>query len=260
MEGGDVTQIVAGGGFSAAVADGPLLAAVGLAALVGLIGFLSPCVLPLVPGYLSYMAGVSGGETRPSQSRMVAAALLFALGFTVVLVVTADVIFVGLGSAIASHRTGIERVLGVMTILLGVVFLGGFRFLQREMRFRTLPGSGLLGAPLLGATFGLAWTPCLTPTFSAVVGLASTESTAARGAVLTTAYCLGLSVPFVLIAAGFGWATGAVGFVRRHTREVHQLGGVLLIVLGVLLATGEWTALMNSLRAWAGPTGVGSGL
>ena len=254
-----MTAAIAGAGFSTAVADGPLLVAVAFAALVGLIGFLSPCVLPLVPGYLSYMAGVSGSDTRPSQTRMVAAALLFVLGFTVVLVVTADVFFVGLGGAIATHRIGIERVLGLVTILLGIVFLGGFGFLQRDVRFRT-PGSGLLGAPLLGATFGLAWTPCLTPTFSAVVGLASTESTAARGAVLTTAYCLGLSVPFVLIAAGFGWATGAVGFVRRHTQEVHRLGGVLLIILGVLLATGEWTALMNSLRAWAGPTGVGSGL
>ena len=255
-----MTQVVAGAGFSAAIADGPLLAAVGLAALVGLIGFLSPCVLPLVPGYLSYMAGVSGSGEQPSQRRMVAAALLFTLGVTVVLVVTADVFFVGLGSEISAHRTGIERGLGLVTILLGVVFLGGFGFAQRDFRIKALPGTGLWGAPVLGATFGLAWTPCLTPTFSAVVGLASTESTAARGAVLTTAYCLGLSVPFVLIAAGLGWATGAVGFVRRHTQAVHRLGGVLLIVLGVLLATGEWTTLMNSLRAWAGPTGVGSGL
>ena len=127
-----MTAAIAGAGFSTSIADGPLLVAVGFAALVGLIGFLSPCVLPLVPGYLSYMAGVSGSDVRPSQPRMVAAALLFALGFTVVLVVTADVFFVGLGSEIAAHRSGIERGLGVVTILLGVVFLGGFGFAQRD--------------------------------------------------------------------------------------------------------------------------------
>jgi len=255
-----VAGVSAGAGFSGTIVDGPLLVAAALAALVGLIGFLSPCVLPLVPGYLSYMAGVSGSGARPSQRRMVTAALLFVLGFTVVLVVTADVLFVGLGSEISAHRTGIERGLGALTILLGIVFLGGLGFAQRHVRIRRRPGAGLLGAPVLGATFGLAWTPCLTPTFSAVVGLASTESTATRGAVLTTAYCLGLSIPFVLIASGFGWATGTVGFVRRHVLAVHRVGGALLIVLGILLASGEWTAMMNSLRAWAGPTGVGSGL
>lgn len=251
--------MIAGAGLSSTVVDGPLLAAIGVAALVGLIGFLSPCVLPLVPGYLSYLAGVSG-DVRPSQRRLVSAALLFALGFTIVLVVTADALFVGLGRQVATHRAGIEQVLGAVTIVLGVVFLGGLRFAQREWRIAWRPAAGLLGAPLLGATFGLAWTPCLTPTFSAVVGLAATESTATRGAVLTTAYCLGLSLPFVVIASGLGWASSAIGAVRRHAVVVHRIGGALLVVLGVLLVTGEWTTLMNSLRAWAGPAGVGSGL
>jgi cytochrome c-type biogenesis protein len=255
-----MVAVIAAASFSSIVADGPLLFAVGVAALVGLVGFLSPCVLPLVPGYLSYMAGVSGDAGRPSQRRMVGAALLFAAGFTVVLVLTADVLFVGLGRHLAEHRGGIERALGVVTIVLGVVFLGGLRPMQREVRLRRLPAAGLLGAPVLGATFGLAWTPCLTPTFSAVVGLASTESTAARGAVLTMAYCLGLSIPFVLIASGFAWATAAVQLLRRHVTVMHRIGGGLLITLGVLLVTGEWTHLMNSLRAWAGPTGIGSGL
>jgi cytochrome c-type biogenesis protein len=252
--------MLAGAGFSSTVAGGPLLAAIVVSALVGLVGFLSPCVLPLVPGYLSYLAGLSGEHAVPSQRRMVAGALLFALGFTSVLVVSADALFAGLGHVIAEHRTVIEQVLGAVTIALGAVFLGAFGFLQRELRIRRLPRAGLLGAPLLGATFGLAWTPCLTPTFTTVLGLAAAEPTAGRGLVLTASYCLGLSVPFILIASGLGWMTRAVGAVRRHTLLVHRVGGALLIAIGVLLLTGAWTDLMNQLRAWAGPTSIGAGL
>ena len=204
-------------GFIHAVTDGPLLVAAAVAALVGVVGFLSPCVLPLVPGYLSYVAGLSGDAAKPSQRRMVAGSLLFVVGFTVVFVI-----------------------------------LGGFGFMQREWRVHKLPRAGLVGAPLLGAAFGLAWAPCLTPTFGAVYSMSFAQGTAGRGAFLTVCYCLGLGIPFVLVALGFGWVTRALTFVRRHRRAVSVAGGVLLIVIGVLLVTGEWNHLMNELRANVG--------
>lgn len=254
--------MLADAGFEHAVTDGPLLVAAGVAALVGLIGFLSPCVLPLVPGYLSYVAGLSGAavEQKHAQRRMVSGALLFVLGFTVIFVAE-GVLFGSLGSAIRNHAAVIERVLGAVTVLMGVVFLGGIGVLQREVRIHRLPRAGLLGAPLLGAAFGLAWAPCLTPTFSAVYSLAFQQATAGRGAFLMLCYCLGLGVPFVLVAVGIGWVSGALGFVRRHARLVSQIGGVLLIVIGVLLLTGTWNHWMDELRSTVGPgAGVGGGL
>ncbi|MGI8761665.1 MAG: cytochrome c biogenesis CcdA family protein [Jatrophihabitantaceae bacterium] len=251
--------MLADAGFTHAVTDGPLLVAAGVAALVGLIGFLSPCVLPLVPGYLSYVAGLSGAE-RPNQRRMVAGALLFVLGFTVIFV-AGGVLFGSLGAAIRDHTIAIERVLGVVTIVMGIVFLGGIPFLQREFRVHRLPRAGLLGAPLLGAAFGLAWAPCLTPTFGAVYSMSLIQGTAARGAFLLACSCLGLGVPFVLVALGVGWVSGALGFVRRHGRAVSRIGGVLLIVIGVLLVSGEWNHWMDALRSNVGPgSGIGGGL
>jgi cytochrome c-type biogenesis protein len=249
--------MTAAAGFAGTVQNGPLLVAAAVAALVGLVGFLSPCVLPLVPGYLSYVAGLSGANDR---RRTVLGAVLFVLGFTVVFVAEGAV-FGGLGEAIQDHRLGIERLLGVVTILLGLVFLGWIPALQREVRLRRLPKAGLAGAPLLGATFGLAWTPCLTPTFAAVYGLAYSQGTAGRGAFLAVAYCLGLGVPFVLVALGLGWVAGTLGFVRRHARAVSQFGGALLVVMGVLLVSGTWDHWMNWLRDTLGTTsGIGSGL
>jgi cytochrome c-type biogenesis protein len=239
------------GGFAHTVSDGPLLVAAGVAALVGLIGFLSPCVLPLVPGYLSYVAGLSGDADRPSQRRMVLGALLFVLGFTAIFVAQGAA-FGELGFSITEHRLGIERVLGAVTIVMGVVFLGGIPFLQREFKFHWLPQAGLLGAPLLGAGFGLAWAPCLTPTYGAVYTMAVSQGTAGRGAFLTVFYCLGLGVPFVLVALGFGWVTSVLGFVRRHRVWISGIGGALLIAIGVLLLSGEWDHLMNVLRANVG--------
>lgn len=244
----------------ATVTDGPLLAASGVAALVGLIGFLSPCVLPLVPGYLSYLAGLSGTGTEQPQRRMVEGAVLFVLGFTAVFVVTTGVIFTGLSAWINIHRGALERASGAVTILLGVVFLGGVRLFQREVRIHRRPPTGVVGAPLLGMAFGLAWTPCLTPTFGTVLALSSTQETAGRGTFLTVAYCLGLGVPFVLVAAGVGWVTGALAFVRRHSGMVSRVGGTVLVGIGVLLVFGIWGDWMNALRGWAGQTGVGSGL
>jgi cytochrome c-type biogenesis protein len=244
--------MLAAAGFTHAVTDGPLLVAAGIAVLVGLIGFLSPCVLPLVPGYLSYVAGLSGEDRKPNQRRMAGGALLFVLGFTVVFVVQ-GALFGELGNAIRTHTVVIEQVLGVITILLGMVFLGGFARLQREIKSHRLPKAGLLGAPVLGATFGLAWTPCLTPTFGAVYSMSFVQSTAGRGAFLMVCYCLGLGIPFVLVALGVGWVSRALAFVRRHRRAVSGVGGALLIAIGVLLVTGEWNHLMNELLTNVGP-------
>ena len=237
--------------FTGTVTDGPLLVAAGVAALVGLIGFLSPCVLPLVPGYLSYVAGLSGDAAKPSQRRMVAGALLFVLGFTAIFV-SQGIVFGELGSSIETHRMTIERVLGAVTILMGVVFLGAVPAMQREWRLHRLPRPGLLGAPLLGVVFGLAWAPCLTPTLGAVNSLAYTQGTAGRGALLQVFYCIGLGIPFVLVALGFGWVATALAFVRRHRRAISRAGGVLLIVIGILLVTGQWDHWMNELRAQFG--------
>ncbi len=187
-------MLLADGGFAHTVSDGPLLVAAGVAALVGLIGFLSPCVLPLVPGYLSYVAGLSGDAAKPSQRRMIAGALLFVLGFTAIFVAQGAA-FGSLGGSIRSHLRAIEIVLGVVTIVMGVVFVGGISFLQREFRIHRLPRAGLVGAPLLGAAFGLAWAPCLTPTFGVVYSMSFVQGTAGRGAFLTVCYCLGLGHP-----------------------------------------------------------------
>jgi cytochrome c-type biogenesis protein len=253
--------LLADGGFANTVQDGPLLVAAGVAALVGLIGFLSPCVLPLVPGYLSYVAGLSGTSTNDAHARrrVIGGAALFVLGFTAIFVAE-GVLFGSLGSAIRDNTLTIQRVLGGVTIVMGVVFLGGIGFLQREWRVHRLPEAGLLGAPVLGATFGLAWGPCLTPTVGAVYSLAYTQGTAGRGAFLMLCYCLGLGVPFLLVAVGFGWVSGALGVVRRHMGAISRVGGVLLIVMGVLLVTGEWNHWMDQLRSSVGSTGVGSGL
>jgi cytochrome c-type biogenesis protein len=264
-----VHQAVLASGFSSTVTDGGLIPAAGVALLVGVLGFLSPCVLPLVPGYLSYVAGLAGdsaGDTvgavqggRRRQRRMVGGALLFVLGFTAVFVAT-GALFGTLGSTINVHRLLLERVFGLVTIAMGLVFLGRFRFLQREAKLHRLPPAGLLGAPLLGLTFGLAWTPCLTPTFGAVYALAASQGTAGRGALLSAAYCLGLGVPFLLVAAGLGWVSGALAVVRRHARLVSQVGGAVLILMGVLLFSGVWDHWMNYLRLEFAGVGVGSGL
>ena len=259
-------------GFSSTVTDGGLIPAAGVALLVGVLGFLSPCVLPLVPGYLSYVAGVAGdsagdsagdgagaGQGARRQRRMVGGAFLFVLGFTAVFVAT-GALFGTLGSSISVHRELLMRIFGVVTIGMGLVFLGRFKFLQREAKVHRLPPAGLLGAPLLGLTFGLAWTPCLTPTFGAVYALAVTEGTAGRGALLSAVYCLGLGVPFLLVAMGLGWVSGALAVVRRRARLVSQVGGALLIVMGVLLLSGVWDHWMNYLRLEFAGVGVGSGL
>ena len=185
---------------------------------------------------------------------MLSGALLFVLGFTALLV--AEGALLGqLGRSIAEHTLLIERILGAVTIVMGIAFLGGIGLLQRDLKFHRLPRAGLLGAPVLGFTFALAWTPCLTPTFSAIYGLSVSQQGAGRGALLMMFYCLGLGVPFVLVALGFGWVSGALGFVRRHRRVVSAIGGVLLIVIGVLLVSGLWNTYVIDLRSQINPSG-----
>jgi cytochrome c-type biogenesis protein len=242
---------LADNGLTTTVSNGPLIVAAGVAALVGLVGFVSPCVLPLVPGYLAYVAGLTGENSEPSRRRMVGGAFLFVLGFTAIFVCQ-GVLFGQLGASLRDDTVVIERVLGAITIVMGIAFLGGLGILQREFKIHRLPKAGLVGAPLLGATFGLAWAPCLTPTYSVVYSMATSQGTAGRGAFLTAFYCLGLGVPFILVALGFGWVSGTLGFLRRHLRVVSQIGGTLLIVMGVLLVTGEWNHLMNMLRSDVG--------
>nr|WP_275585606.1 cytochrome c biogenesis protein CcdA [Blastococcus saxobsidens] len=258
--------------------------AVGVAALVGLISFASPCVLPLVPGYLAYVAGLTGAQTsaaaipavnrseataaadRPGSTmtapagqrrRVVTGALLFVLGFTAVFV-SFGALFGGLGRLLLEWAPLLTRLMGVVTIIMGLAFLGGLHWLQRERRITRRPPAGLLGAPVLGVVFGLGWTPCLGPTLSAVNTLAYTEASAARGAVLGLAYCLGLGIPFVLVALGARRALTLSSWARRHAQTVMRIGGVLLILLGILLVTGGWDHIMVWLRSWLAATGFGT--
>ena len=271
-----------GESFAAIVSDGSLLLAGGVAALVGLISFASPCVLPLVPGYLAYVAGLTGSQAAdrpaatigdgggvhggtgtavataiPQRRRVVAGALLFVLGFTAVFV-SFGALFGGLGRLLLEWAPLLTRLMGVVTILMGLAFLGGLHWLQRERRITRRPPAGLLGAPVLGVVFGLGWTPCLGPTLSAVNTLAYTEASAARGAVLGLAYCLGLGIPFVLVAFGARRALTLSSWARRHAQTVMRIGGVLLILLGILLVTGGWDHIMVWLRSWLASTGFGT--
>ncbi|MEI4270170.1 cytochrome c biogenesis protein CcdA [Klenkia sp. LSe6-5] len=268
-----------GSTFAGLVTDGPLLVAAAVSALVGLISFASPCVLPLVPGYLSYVTGLVGSgartrtprpdgdgggavatavraDERPPRGRMVVGAVLFVLGFTAVFV-SFGAAFGGLGRWLAVYNDEITRVMGGVTVLVGLGFLGWIPFLQRTKKLSLKPAAGLAGAPLLGVVFGLGWTPCLGPTLGAVNSLAFSEATAARGAFLGVAYCLGLGIPFVLVALGARWAVGATTFLRRHAAAVSRFGGAVLVVVGLLLLTGLWGEGMLWFRSWLGSTGFG---
>jgi len=227
------------------VADGGLWLAIPIALAAGVLSFLSPCVLPLVPGYLGYVSGIAGGAER-SRRRMVLGSLLFVLGFTVVFVA-----FNFLGALSATlyydYVDILQRIGGAIIIVLGLVFIGQVTFLQRNIKPTWQPRTGLIGAPLLGVIFALGWSPCLGPTMATVFLLSSFD--AGRAVLLAIVYCLGLGIPFVLVALGLGWVSTSIAWVKRHIRVVNIVGGVLLIVVGLLLVTGLWNALLFQFQA-----------
>jgi cytochrome c-type biogenesis protein len=240
------------------VLNGALLVALPIALLGGLVSFFSPCVLPLVPGYLSYVTGVAGTDLAEARrGRMVAGASLFVLGFTAVFV-SSGALFGYFGDTLQEHKDVLSKVLGVLMILMGVFFMGLMPwFTQREFRLHRKPVAGLVGAPLLGALFGIGWTPCIGPTLASVLALSSDQGSAGRGAALTVAYCLGLGVPFVLAAVAFRKALGAFGWIKRHYVWVMRIGGTMMIVTGLLLLTGAWDRIVQEMQVWSDGFTVG---
>ena len=246
-------------GFAQTAAAGPLLLAVGVCVLAGLVSFASPCVVPLVPGYLSYLAAVVGVDEldaatgrvaiKTQRWRVAGSALLFVAGFTAVFVL-GTVAVLGMTTTLITNQLLLQRVGGVLTIIMGLVFIGLIPALQRQARFTPRRFAGVAGAPLLGAVFGLGWTPCLGPTLTGVITVASATDGAnvARGVLLVIAYCLGLGIPFVLLALGSGWAVNGFGWLRRHSRAIQVFGGALLIVVGVALVTGVWNDFISWVR------------
>lgn len=250
--------LAAATGYNGTVMHGALLLALPIAVLGGLVSFFSPCVLPLVPGYLSYVTGVSGTDLAEARrGRMVAGASLFVLGFTAVFV-SGGALFGYFGFTLREHQDVLSKVLGVLMVLMGVFFMGLMPWLtQREFRFHKRPTTGLLGAPFLGALFGIGWTPCIGPTLASVQALSFEQASAGRGALLTVAYCLGLGVPFVLAAVAFRKALGAFGWVKRHYVWVMRIGGTMMIVTGVLLLTGAWDRFVQEMQTWSNGFTVG---
>ena len=256
------------------IGTGALWLAIPVAMLAGLVSFLSPCVLPLVPGYLGFLGGavaprgdvsgdggalrqaqgpgrMAGGTAIATRGRLVLGVLLFILGFSIVFIaITA--LSGTVGVFLLQWGDLITRILGVVIILMGLVFLGLFGFAQRELRFHVDAKYGVIGAPLLGIALGIGWAPCMGPTLSAIVALSFNSGDPVRASFLGLAYSLGLGIPFLLVALGFGWATKTIGFLRRHIRVVNVIGGVLLIVLGILMVTGLWTDIMSRLTAVMG--------
>lgn len=250
------------------IISGPYLLAALLAIAAGAVSFASPCVIPLVPGYLAYLASLvgaqaavavpSGGAERTSGERVtlavrgkaVTATALFVLGFTVVFLAQ-SVAVVGFSRALLVNSETLMRVGGAVTIVMGLAMLGLIRPLQAERRLHVRPSGSILGAPLLGAVFALGWTVCLGPTLVGVLSLANATDwggSAWRGMSLVIFYCAGLGIPFLLLAFGFSWATGAMGFLRRNTRTIQIVGAVCLIVLGLLMVTGAWATFIAWLQ------------
>lgn len=230
------------------VFSGQLLLALPIAVLAGLVSFASPCVLPLVPGYLAYVGGFSEPGVKRDRSRLLTGVSLFILGFALVFI-TYGAAFGALGVWLTRWQDVVVRILGVFVIVMGLVFIGRFSFLQRTVKPGWRPATGLVGAPLLGIVFGLGWTPCIGPTLAAISALSVGSGSPWRGALLGLFYCIGLGIPFLLVALGFDWVAGSVAFLKRHIRVVNISGGALLVVIGILMATGVWSELLSQFMA-----------
>lgn len=233
------------------VFGGNLLVAIPIALLAGLVSFASPCVLPLVPSYLAYVGGFTLGPEQKARGRLLLGVLLFILGFSVVFV-GFGILFGTAGLLLRPWMDLILRIAGVVVIAMGLVFIGQVTFLQQTIRPQWKVATGLAGAPLLGIVFGLGWAPCIGPTLTAVYAIALDGSDPLRGAVLGVAYCLGLGIPFLLVALGLGWVTGSVAWLKRHIRLINILGGGLLVIIGLLMVTGVWRLFISSLGAVIG--------
>lgn len=221
-----------------------LLAALPIAVAAGFVSFISPCVLPLLPGYLAFLSGAAGSlEGRSGRGRAVLGSISFIIGFAIVFV-SVGALFGGFGHLLRDHERILSIVFGSVTILLGLFFAGWWpsRWLNRERRIHHLPRVSILGAGALGFLFALGWTPCLGPTLGAIVALAAVNSdaTALRGSILAFFYCLGLGIPFVVAALATEWVTTASSWLRRHQRAIGRIGGLLLVVIGILEVTGAW--------------------
>lgn len=237
-------------GAADTVLTGSLLLAILVALAAGVASFASPCVLPLVPAYLSYVTGMVGVDLAEARrGRLLLGTALFVAGFTAVFV-SLGALFGGLGSLLLEHAEAITRVLGVVTIVFGLAFMGVVPWLNRTWHPQQRPSVGLAGAPMLGVLFGIGWTPCIGPTLGAVQTLAYDQASAGRGALLTVFYCIGLGLPFLLVAVAFRRAAGAMAFLKRHYVAVMRLGGAMLVVLGLLMVTGAWTDLSVRMRVW----------
>ena len=239
-------------GVGEVIFSGSLIAAIPLAVLAGLIAFASPCVLPLVPAYLGYVGGMSavpGEQDRRERRRLVLGVLLFVVGFAAVFVLF-SVAFASLGALLRTWLPLVTQMAGVIVIAMGFVFIGQVSFMQNRLSLPVRAATGVAGAPLLGVIFGFGWAPCVGPTLVAVNTLALSVGDIPRAVVLALAYSLGLGVPFVLIALGLQFAATTMSFLRRHVRAINISGGVFLMLIGLAMVLGLWTAWMSQLQVW----------
>lgn len=240
-------------GWVSEALGGSMALAVPVALLAGLVSFFSPCVVPLLPGYLSYMTGMGAAEVAAGhrRGRMLIGTILFVLGLAVVFV-AAGFAFGAFGQLLVQHQTVITRVLGAVIIVLGLAFAGVISLGNADLRLQRLPAAGLAAAPVLGAVFALGWTPCIGPALAVVLNLGLNEGTALRGGTLGFAYALGLGIPFVVAGLAFQTMTRTVGVLRRHQVAVMRIGGVMMVAVGLMLVTGLWDQLMARLTVWVG--------